>query len=215
MMTVPDLSGFNLSTVAVFVALAILSLVTVAVAFFKTVQFIRLGVGRTRVANAILENWFGGKADAAMRSAAERKSVLARVLEAVFSGMRARPGDHAYAEELGRQTAIVELAAMTRWMRLLETVVQAAPLLGLLGTVIGMIDAFGALGTAGGTVDPAALANGIWTSLTTTAAGLALALLAYFIATWLESRIESERQSIETTISAAIHGRLDMSTRRA
>lgn len=214
-MTMPELAALDLMTLSVFIALGFLSVVTVAVTFFKVVQFVRLGVGRTRLSSGILENWFGGKAEAAMRTAAEGRSVLARVLEAVFSGMRARPGDHAYAEELGRQTAMVELAAMTRGMRLLETVVQSAPLLGLLGTVIGMIDAFGALGESAGAVDPAALANGIWTSLTTTAAGLALALLAYFIAAWLEGRIESERHSIETTISAAIHGRLDKSTRKA
>jgi biopolymer transport protein ExbB len=45
--------------------------------------------------------------------------------------------------------------------------------------------------------------------LTTTAAGLAIALITYFVATWLEGRIESERQTIETLISAAIHGRVD------
>lgn len=214
-MTPLDLSGFNVYTLSVFGALGLLSIVTVAVAFFKVTQFMRLGVGRSRIAAGILDNWFGGNPEAALRGATERRSVKARVLEAVFTGMRARPGDHAYAEELGRQTAMVELAAMTRGMRLLETVVQAAPLLGLLGTVIGMIDAFGALSEAGGTVEPAALANGIWTSLTTTAAGLSIALIAYFIAAWLESRIEGERQSIETTISVAIHGRVDTGNRRS
>ncbi|MCC5973141.1 MAG: MotA/TolQ/ExbB proton channel family protein [Rubellimicrobium sp.] len=213
-MTPLDLSEFNVYTIAVFMALGLLSVVTIAVAFFKVTQFLRLGVGRYRISDDILDSWFGGNADAALRGATERRSVLARVLEAVFTGMRARPGDPGYAEELGRQTAMVELAAMTRGMRLLETVVQAAPLLGLLGTVIGMIDAFGALSEAGGTVDPAALASGIWTSLTTTAVGLTIALVAYFIAAWLESRIEGERHSIETTISVAIHGRVDTGNRR-
>ena len=117
--------------------------------------------------------------------------------------------DRDYAEELGRQTALVELAAMSQRMRLLEAVVQAAPMLGLLGTVIGMIDAFGTLSSSTGAVDPALLAGGIWTALTTTAVGLAIALVTFFIANWFESRIEGERQSIETLISAAIHGRVD------
>jgi biopolymer transport protein ExbB len=72
-----------------------------------------------------------------------------------------------------------------------------------------MIDAFATLATADGTVDPALLAGGIWTALTTTAAGLAIALVSYFVATWFEGRIEGERQSIETLISSAIHGRID------
>ena len=32
---------------------------------------------------------------------------------------------------------------------------------------------------------------------------------AYFVATWLEGRIERERLAIETLVSVAIHGRID------
>ena len=83
-----------------------------------------------------------------------------------------------------------------------------SPLLGLLGTVIGMIDAFGALAASPQAADPRLLASGIWTALTTTAVGLAVALVAYFVAAWLEGRIEDERQTIELVISSAIHGRV-------
>ncbi|MGH1453228.1 MAG: MotA/TolQ/ExbB proton channel family protein [Paracoccaceae bacterium] len=205
------LSSFDLPTLLVFGTLAILSIMAVTVSFFKVIQFNRLGVGRTSRAETIIDNWLGGRPEEAFRAASTRDSVLARVLQAVLSGLRARPNDQDYAEELGRQTALVELAAMSKRMRLLEAVVQAAPMLGLLGTVIGMIDAFATLSLSQGAVDPALLASGIWTALTTTAAGLAIALVTFFIANWLESRIEGERQSIETLISAAIHGRVDTS----
>ncbi|OCX61455.1 flagellar motor protein MotA [Thioclava sp. SK-1] len=196
------------ATLIVFLALSVLSLITVSVAIFKARQFSKLGVGRRNQAEVILDNWLSGRAEAATQAAAERKSVLARVLQAVFSGVQAKPGDTAYAEELGRQTALIELATMAERMRLLEMVVQAAPMLGLLGTVVGMIDAFSVLSLTQGTVDPAGLAGGIWTALTTTAVGLSVALVAYFIATWLEGRIDRERVLIETVISAAIHGRV-------
>ena len=208
-MNAPDLSGLNTPTIIVFAVLALMSIISISVSFYKTFQFGRMGVGKSSAAEAILQDWLGGRADDAFASAGQRKSVLARVLQSVFSGLRARPNQPEFAEELGRQTALVELSAMSRRMRVLETVVQAAPMLGLLGTVIGMIDAFATLATADGTVDPALLAGGIWTALTTTAAGLAIALVTYFVATGLEGRIETERQSIETLISAAIHGRVD------
>ena len=204
-----DLSGLNTPTIVVFAVLGIMSLVAISVSFYKTFQFGRMGVGKTRQAEEILQDWLGGRADDAFAAAGKRKYVLARVLQSVFSGLRARPNSPDFAEELGRQAALVELSAMTRRMRVLETVVQAAPMLGLLGTVIGMIDAFSTLASADGTVDPALLAGGIWTALTTTATGLAIALVTYFVATWLEGRIEQERQTIETLISAAIHGRVD------
>lgn len=199
----------DLTTISVFAALGLLSVTGTAVSLLKFIQFNRMGVGRQARAEEILENWLGGRPDEAMRSAAQRDCVLARVLQAVLSAQRARPNDAAYAEELGRQSALVEIAAMSSRMRVLETVIQAGPMLGLLGTVIGMIQAFSTLADAGGAADPAQLASGIWTSLTTTAAGLAIALLAYFVANWLEGRIERERISIETLISAAIHGRIE------
>ncbi len=55
-----------------------------------------------------------------------------------------------------------------------------APLLGLLGTVIGMIKAFHNVAGSSYSVNPAQLADGIWTALLTTAEGLCVAIPAYF-----------------------------------
>ncbi|RNF34544.1 MotA/TolQ/ExbB proton channel family protein [Paracoccus methylarcula] len=197
-----------MTTITVFAALAALSVLTLTVTIFKTIQFRRLGVGGHKRGEEILDDWLNGRPDEAQRKATAGKTVLARVLGAVMSGLRARPSEPGYGEELARQVALAELARMGARMRLLEAVVQMAPMLGLLGTVIGMIDAFGNLALSQEAADPRLLASGIWTALTTTAAGLAIALVAYFIASWLEGRIEDERQTIELVISSAIHGRI-------
>ncbi|OMH40332.1 MotA/TolQ/ExbB proton channel family protein [Desulfurobacterium indicum] len=65
-----------------------------------------------------------------------------------------------------------------------------APLLGLLGTVIGMIEAFHNVAGSGYNVNPAQLANGIWTALLTTAEGLCVAIPAYFGYFYLTNLIE-------------------------
>ncbi|MEL6617284.1 MAG: MotA/TolQ/ExbB proton channel family protein [Pseudomonadota bacterium] len=204
-----NLTIFQLSSFVVYGLLGILSLYAISVGLFKLGQFARLGVGRRKEAERILDDWLNGRVEEAIRSAGRRKSVLSRVLQAVFSGIQARPGDTSYAEELSRQTALVELATLSERMRSLDMVVQAAPMLGLLGTVIGMIDAFSVLAVTDGAVDPTALASGIYTALITTAAGLGIALVAFFIATWLEARIDRERNLMEAVMSAAIHGRVD------
>ena len=208
-----QLDIFDPATLAIFATLGVLSFVALATGFYKLFQFIRLGVGKRREAESILDTWLSGRADDAIRQASARRSVLSRILQSVFSGLQARPGDPSYAEELGRQTAIIELASMSERMRLLDMVVQAAPMLGLLGTVIGMIDAFSVLALSETAVDPQGLADGIWTALTTTAVGLAIALTSFFIATWFEARIDRERNMIEAVISAAIHGRVDPTAR--
>ncbi|WP_411840242.1 MotA/TolQ/ExbB proton channel family protein [Paracoccus sp. ME4] len=207
-MFAPLFDGLPAVSLAVFAALALLSLLTMTVAIFKVIQFARLGVGRHAAAQAVLDDWLNGRPDEAQRKAGAGSSVLTRVLAVTMSGLRARPAEPTYGEELARQVALAELIQMGARMRLLEAVVQMAPMLGLLGTVIGMIDAFGNLAQIEGAADPRLLAAGIWTALTTTAAGLAIALVAYFLAAWLEGRIEQERQSIELAVSTAIHGRI-------
>ncbi len=200
---------FEIASLGVYAVLAVLSLVALGIGVFKFGQFAKMGVGRRAEAEKILDDWLNGRVDEAVSAAGQRRSVLSRILQAVFSGIQARPTDVSYAEELSRQTAIIELATMSERMRALDMVVQAAPMLGLLGTVLGMIDAFSVLAVAEGAVDPTTLAGGIYIALSTTAAGLIIALFAFFIATWLEGRIDRERNMIEALMSAAIHGRVD------
>ncbi|PTW46567.1 MULTISPECIES: MotA/TolQ/ExbB proton channel family protein [Rhodovulum] len=197
------------ATLAVFAALGVLSVMALTISIWKAWQFRRMGVGRRALAETVLDCWLSGRVEEAMERAVAGRAVLGRVLRAVMSAAQARPGETGYAEELGRQTALIELARMGERMRALELIVSSAPMLGLLGTVVGMIDAFSALSLAAEAADPASLAGGIWTALTTTAAGLALALVANALATWFEGRIEAERTLLEAAISAAIYGRVD------
>lgn len=202
----PDIAGFDAVTLSVFAALVLLSVAATTVTLVKVVQFAMLGLGRKRQAAQVLAHKLAGRLDAALVAALAGKGVKMRVLQAVLAAQTQRPDATDWAEEVGRQAALSELAAMGRWMRVLEAVVQAAPMLGLLGTVVGMIDAFGTLAQSTGGVDPALLAGGIWTALTTTAIGLSIALVFYFVAIWLEGRIESERQDLEALLSVAVHG---------
>lgn len=206
----PDIAGFNAVTLTVFTALIVLSVVATTVTLYKIAQFAMLGVGRGKAAETLLTEWLTGRQSAALTASKSAKGVSNRVLAAVFAAQTERPEDRDWAEEIGRQVAMAELARMGKGMRALEAVVQAAPMLGLLGTVVGMIDAFGTLAQSTGGVDPALLAGGIWTALTTTAIGLAIALVFYFVAIWLEGRIEAERSGMEGLLSAAIHGRADL-----
>jgi biopolymer transport protein ExbB len=194
---------------AVLAALALVSVSALTASLFKLFHLARLGVGRRALPNQIVDRWLAGAGDAALELAERRSSALVRVLFAALSGLKVRPGDKVYARELATQTALDELADMERGMRTIEATVQAAPMLGLLGTVVGMIEAFGRLAQATGAADPALLAGGIWTALLTTAVGLAIAILFYFVSLWLEARIARERAAMERVISAVLNGRVD------
>ncbi|HTW34048.1 MAG TPA: MotA/TolQ/ExbB proton channel family protein [Rhizomicrobium sp.] len=64
-------------------------------------------------------------------------------------------------------------------MWLLDTIITAAPLLGLLGTILGIIDTFRTLAQSG-ISDPSAVSKGIGVALFATAIGIATALYALF-----------------------------------
>jgi biopolymer transport protein ExbB len=80
--------------------------------------------------------------------------------------------------------------ALSRGLWVLETVVTAAPLLGLLGTITGMMHAFKLIG-GGGLVDPTGVTGGVAQALIATALGLFIALIALFAFNFL-SRLQSQ-----------------------
>ena len=106
--------------------------------------------------------------------------------------------------------AEARFARLERGFRLLDSVAQLAPLLGLFGTVLGMISAFQALQAAGSQVDPSILAGGIWVALLTTAVGLAVAMPTALVLSWFEARMDAERvlaqQAIRTILAPGAAG---------
>ena len=69
--------------------------------------------------------------------------------------------------------------SLGRGLWVLETVVTAAPLLGLLGTITGMMQAFKVIGGSG-LVAPTQVTSGVAQALISTALGLLIALFALF-----------------------------------
>lgn len=193
---------------AILGVLAALSVLAATLVLAKLVQFRRARLGDARPAEQALRLWRGGDRGAALSMLEAVAGPRAALLREILTALAAHPGDTARAQARGTQRAIEDLAALERNMRGIEAVVQAAPMLGLLGTVVGMIEAFGRLAQSTGAADPAELAGGIWTALITTALGLAIAIVFYFLSLWLETRITRERAALEGLL-AAVPGGLD------
>lgn len=72
---------------------------------------------------------------------------------------------------------------------LLDTIVTAAPLMGLLGTIFGIVETFLALSKSGMS-DPAGVSSGIGTALYATALGISIALIGMVVFNFLNDRNE-------------------------
>jgi biopolymer transport protein ExbB len=114
-----------------------------------------------------------------------------------IQGLDRRGLSESKAREEVQRVAAAELKQLSAYLRVLDSIVTLAPLLGLFGTVLGMIEAFRELEAAGGRADPALLAGGIWEALLTTAAGLGVAIPASAALHWLESVVERVRHDME------------------
>lgn len=196
----------------IIVVLILLSIAAASITFMKVFEFIRLGVGRHNVAHDALGLWERGDREAAVKRLTNDKASVSKVLSRVMRALDDPNIQVAAVREDAFGFALDLLTRMRRHLRALDTIVQAAPMLGLLGTVLGMIDVFGKLELGGGSVDPSQLAGGIWVALLTTALGLVVAIPFYFVTSWLESRIENERIAIETSIAMVLARRLAVST---
>ncbi|WP_341863751.1 MotA/TolQ/ExbB proton channel family protein [Gymnodinialimonas sp. 57CJ19] len=179
-----------------------MSLISLAVVVFKLDQFLHTGVGRhARLirASAALDR---GDRDAALQLAGESRSHLAPLFARLMNQMTELQDHDGFRPRMEVEAA-ERLDRIETGFRLLDSIAQVAPLLGLFGTVLGMIDAFQALQSAGDAVDPSILAGGIWVALMTTAAGLAVAMPTSPILTWFETRMQAERALADSMIARA------------
>lgn len=162
-----------------------LSVLVLALVLYKLWQFTVSGVGRHSALSVAVEQWDAGDRGAARDYLGRSRSYLAPVISMAFDGRADQARLDAEAE--------ARFARLEGGFRLLDSVSQLAPLLGLFGTVLGMISAFQALQQAGDQVDPSILAGGIWVALLTTAVGLAVAMPTTLVLSWFEARMDRDR----------------------
>ncbi|WP_417258955.1 MotA/TolQ/ExbB proton channel family protein [Celeribacter sp.] len=187
---IADLGG---PVVLILIAASILATTVVLI---KLWQFKQARVGSHKELGAAITAWDAGDHDAARAHLSRSRSYLRDVLDHAMSGQTESARLNAEAE--------TRFARLESGFRLLDSVAQMAPLLGLFGTVLGMISAFQSLQDAGSHVDPSILAGGIWIALLTTAVGLAVAMPTSLVLSWFETRMDKERTFAERAIHTVL-----------
>jgi biopolymer transport protein ExbB len=153
-----------------------------------------------------LADWKAGDFQRAHETLENSRNPLATLLGFTLKQRRIEKDDQALREEVSRRAQKL-FTPFEPPLKLLEVIAALAPLLGLLGTVMGMMAAFSAMATAQGGADPNQLSGGIYEALTTTAAGLIIAIPAAAIAAWLDYRMRRQRQLVNDLLTQALSGR--------
>ena len=129
---------------------------------------------------------------------ASGSNIAAEVVRQVKEGQQT-PTPRSEMEDLTESIYIKARTQLVRHLWALDTIVTAAPLLGLIGTIFGIIDTFSALAHSG-ISDPSAVSAGIGTALYATALGIGVALYGLVFYNLFQERVERIGDQIKLLI---------------
>ena len=137
-----------------------------------------------------------GKLDGAQQLCVQENVPVARLISKGLSRI-CRPLDdiNTAIENAGR----LEVYQLEKNISILATISGAAPMLGFLGTVIGMILSIFEISNAGGNIDMQLLADGLYTAMTTTVAGLIVGIVGYICFNHLVVKINKAVYQMEAS----------------
>ena len=131
-----------------------------------------------------------GDRSGAIRIAESSTDYVARVL-----GFALAHAELSISQAISKASA-QEIQRFTRGLPILDTIITAAPLLGLLGTVTGMMNTFSMMG--GDELGaPAAITGGIAEGLIATAFGLLIAIACLFPNSYLNAKVETVQHEVD------------------
>ena len=126
--------------------------------------------------NQIKDHVSNGKIDAAQVLCAQVNSPVSRLINKGITRIGKPLEDiNTAIENAGR----LEVYGLEKNVSVLATISGAAPMIGFLGTVIGMILSIFEIANSGGQIDIKLLADGLYTAMTTTVAGLIVGIIGY------------------------------------
>ena len=161
----------------IIIGLLIVLLLVVVYIYFERLFTIRDAVKiSSNFMSQIRTYVLNGKIDNAQQICLSENKPVARLISKGLSRI-GRPLEdiNTTIENAGR----LEIYKLEKNVSILATIAGAAPMLGFLGTVIGMILSIFEISNAGGNIDMQLLADGLYTAMTTTVAGLIVGIIGY------------------------------------
>ena len=176
------------------IPLLLLSIVSIYILVERAIAIHRASVEDASFMQRIRDYIHSGKLDSARNLCRSTNTPYARLIEKGISRIGRPMNDVMVAIE---NTGNIEVSRLEKGLPWLATTASGAPMLGFLGTVIGMVQAFFEIASAGATSNISQFADGIYTALVTTVAGLIVGVIALFAYNNLVARINRVMTGLE------------------
>ncbi len=147
--------------------------------------------------NIVRDHIVTGNVSAARSFAKNTNSPVARIIDKGIQRI-GKPIEN--IERSMENVGKLELYNMERNLSVLALIAGIAPMFGFLGTIIGMFQLFYSL-AATGDFSIQTMANGIYTKMITSAAGLIIGLIAYIAHNFLTTQVDKTANKMEASSS--------------
>lgn len=174
--------------------ITICSVLGVTAIIYKLVVFHRSKIDPEQFAAKVRAALLNGSMKEAIRVCEQDQGPVPAVLKV---GLLKYGAPRDFVEKSMENAAIHEVAYLEKYLVLMATVTNIAPLLGFYGTVVGMIISFDEI-AAQGLNNPSAVAHGISVALITTAYGLIVAFIVQPFYNFFTGRVAAHVRDIET-----------------
>ena len=174
--------------------ISVLSLASITTIIYKLIAFRQLKLNLNEFIARVRGSLLKGKVQDAMGVCEEHRGPVASIVKTGLLKY-GKPRDE--IEKTMENAAIHEVAHLEKYLTVLATIANIAPLLGFLGTVVGMILSFDVIAEQG-LNDPGAVAKGISVALLTTAYGLIVAFVTQPFYNYFTSKVGAYTREIET-----------------
>ena len=174
--------------------ISVCSIVALTAIIYKIVVFKKVSIDTNEMISKVRASLLKGNVQMAMKATEEYRGPVASIVK-VGLLKHGKPRDE--IEKTMENAAIHEVAYLEKFLMVLATVTNIAPLIGFFGTVVGMILSFDIIATQG-LNNPGLVAKGISVALLTTAYGLIVAFVTQPFYNYFVARVAAHSREIET-----------------
>jgi biopolymer transport protein ExbB len=189
-----DLLKYYIDGGPVMHGISVLSLFSLTAIIYKLFVFRRVKLNVNQFIASVRGALLKGDVTGAVKVCEQSRSPVASITK---SALLKYDQPREQMEKAMENAAIHEVAYLEKYLTVLATVANIAPLLGFLGTVVGMILSFDVIAQHG-LNNPGLVAKGISVALLTTAYGLIVAFVTQPFYNYFTSKVAAYTREIET-----------------